>query len=150
MLKKVGDQKKKKSKRIILKAKKPNGFEESEGNFEKPKKPDNDNDDEDDNDIKKKKSKRKTFTPPKLEEIEKYVLEKKLNVDAKKFYDYFNEGNWIDSKGNKVKSWKQKLLTWNGYSNNQKETKKTNFEGREYSSGELDFLYANGGGNNAN
>lgn len=145
MLKKVGDQRKKKSKRIILKAKKPNGFEENEGNFEEPKKPDNEDDNEDDNDIKKKKSKRKTFTPPKLEEIEKYVLEKKLNVDAKKFYDYFNEGNWIDSKGNQVKSWKQKLLTWNGYSNNQKETKKTNFDGREYSSGELDFLYANGG-----
>lgn len=150
MLKKVGDQKKKKSKRIILKAKNPNGFEESEGNFEKLKKPDNDNDDEDDNDIKKKKSKRKTFTPPKLEEIEKYVLEKKLNVDAKKFYDYFTEGNWIDSKGNQVKSWKQKLLTWNGYSSNQKEQKKSNFEAREYSSGELDFLYANGGGKNVN
>lgn len=133
-----------------MKAKKPNGFEESEGNFEKPKKPDNDNEDEDDNDIKKKKSKRKTFTPPKLEEIEKYVLEKKLNVDAKKFYDYFNEGNWIDSKGNQVKSWKQKLLTWNSYPNKQErpreKPKESNFEERQYSKQDFNGLYANVGG----
>lgn len=39
-----------KSKRIILKAKKPNGFEESEGLILKPKKADNDNEDDKDND----------------------------------------------------------------------------------------------------
>ena len=94
----------------------------------------------------KKNKKEKEFIPPELADIENYVLEKNLKVDAKKFYDYFTEGNWIDSKGNQVKNWKQKLLTWNGYSNNQKETKKTNFEGRKYSSKELDFLYANEGG----
>lgn len=46
MLKKVVDLK---NKRLM---KKPNGFKETEGNFEKPKKPDNDNEDdnEDDND----------------------------------------------------------------------------------------------------
>lgn len=69
-------------------------------------------------DINKKKYKRKSksaFSPPTLEEIESYVKEKQLNVDAKQFYDYFNEGNWIDAKGNKVKSWKQKILTWNSY-----------------------------------
>lgn len=104
------------------------------------KKADNedDNDDEDDNDIKKKKSKRKTFSPPTLEEIEKYVLEKKLQVDSKKFYDYFTEGNWIDSKGNPVKSWKQKILTWNGYGNKEmpkEPIKKTfqSYEQRNYS-----------------
>lgn len=98
----------------------------------------------------KKNKREKKFIPPSLEEVKSYVAEKKLSVNAEQFYNYFTEGNWIDSKGNQVKSWKQKLLTWNGYSNNQKETKKTNFEGREYSSGELDFLYANGGGNNVN
>lgn len=112
------------------------------------KKPDNEDDNEDDNDIKKKKSKRKTFTPPTLAEIEKYVLEKKLNVNAKKFYDYFTAGNWIDSKGNKVKSWRQKILTWDGYINTgQKQEKtKTKFEQREYSDDELNNLYINFGG----
>lgn len=61
----------------------------------------------------KENIKRKKIT---IEEIEEYIKEKNLNVDAKTFYDYFNENNWIDSKGNKVKSWKQKLITWNSYS----------------------------------
>ena len=30
----------------------------------------------------------------------------------KKFFNYFDVGNWIDSNGNKVKNWKQKLITW--------------------------------------
>ena len=37
------------------------------------------------------------------------------SIQAQQFYDYFSTGNWIDSKGNKVKNWKQKLLTWNSY-----------------------------------
>jgi len=52
------------------------------------------------------------FKPPTLEEVEEYCLERNNNIDAKAFYDYFNEGNWIDSKGNKVKNWKQKIITW--------------------------------------
>lgn len=45
------DLKKKKYKRIFLKPKKPFGFEESEGNFEKPKKPDNDDEDDNEDDV---------------------------------------------------------------------------------------------------
>jgi hypothetical protein len=66
-----------------------------------------------------KEEKKKEFIAPSFEEIEKYVAEKNLKVDAKKFFDYFTEGNWIDSKGNKVKNWKQKILTWNGYSKDE-------------------------------
>lgn len=77
---------------------------------------------------------------PTLQEIEKYIDEKKLKVNGKQFYDYFTEGNWTDSKGNKVKNWKQKLLTWNKFNSNN-QSKKGNYEQREYDS--LDFLYAN-------
>lgn len=73
-----------------------------------------------------KEEKKKEFIAPSLEEIKKYVLDKKLNVDADKFYNYFTEGNWVDSKGNKVKNWKQKILTWNGYSSNEKKEKPQN------------------------
>lgn len=58
------------------------------------------------------------FTPPSLEEIKQYIEEKDINVDAKKFFDYFEVSNWIDSKGNKVKNWKQKILTWATYNKN--------------------------------
>jgi len=53
------------------------------------------------------------FVPPTLEEVQQYISEKGLKyVKAEDFYNYFTEGNWTDSKGNKVKNWKQKLLTW--------------------------------------
>ena len=54
----------------------------------------------------------KTFVPPTLEEIEKYCRERKNNVDPNQFYDYFTTGEWFDSKGQKVKNWKQKIITW--------------------------------------
>lgn len=66
----------------------------------------------------KEKYKKKTtkFVPPTIQEIKEYCLEKNINVDADQFFNYFEAGDWVDSKGNKVKSWKQKLLTWNKYS----------------------------------
>jgi len=54
----------------------------------------------------------KRFKPPTLEEIEQYVAEKKLCIDPKFFLEFFEEGNWHDSRGNPVKNWKQKILTW--------------------------------------
>ena len=50
--------------------------------------------------------------PPSLEEIKQYVSDKNLNVDPEFFYTCFSESDWVDSKGDPVKSWKQKLLTW--------------------------------------
>lgn len=59
---------------------------------------------------------------PTLDEIKDYCLNvRHNNVDYKKFYDYFTEGNWIDSKGNKVKNWKQKIITWEKNTTNKKE-----------------------------
>ncbi len=63
-------------------------------------------------DNKKEKVKKEKFIPPTLEEVKKYA-ESRGRIDlADKFYDYFNAGEWIDSKGNKVKNWKQKFITW--------------------------------------
>lgn len=57
---------------------------------------------------------------PTLEEVQQYVRERNSTVDAKKFFDYYNAGNWKDSKGNPVKNWKQKLITWEGKRGEQK------------------------------
>lgn len=57
----------------------------------------------------------KGFTPPTLEEVTAYCQEKGLTIEPKAFLDYFTESGWIDSKGNKVRNWKQKLLTWQKY-----------------------------------
>lgn len=52
------------------------------------------------------------FAPPTLEEVEEYCKERNSSVDPKQFFEYFEAGGWKDSKGNSVKNWKQKLLTW--------------------------------------
>ena len=55
------------------------------------------------------------FSPPTLEEVQAYCKERNSPVDPKQFYEYFTTGNWIDSKGQKVKNWKQKFITWEKY-----------------------------------
>lgn len=59
---------------------------------------------------KDKTSKKNIFTPPTLEEVTEYCLERKNNVDPKKFYEYYSVAGWKDSKGNQVKNWKQKMI----------------------------------------
>lgn len=62
-----------------------------------------------------RKNNKKEFVPPSLEDIKRYCQERKNNVDPQKFYDYFSASNWVDSKGNPVRSWKQKIITWESY-----------------------------------
>ncbi len=59
------------------------------------------------------------FVPPTLEEVEAYAATRNSTVDPKRFFEYFNTPDaqgrtWLDSKGNPVKNWKQKFLTWEG------------------------------------
>jgi hypothetical protein len=61
----------------------------------------------------------KSFTPPTLEQVTEYAKLRNSSVNPVRFYEYFTAGNWSDSKGNKVKNWKQKFLTWEGHSDKQ-------------------------------
>lgn len=54
----------------------------------------------------------KKFVSPTLEEVKAYAAERGSNVDPERFFDYFTAGDWKDSRGNPVRSWKQKFLTW--------------------------------------
>ncbi|MEG2193150.1 MAG: DUF4373 domain-containing protein, partial [Oscillospiraceae bacterium] len=54
----------------------------------------------------------KHFIPPTLDEVTEYCKQRKNNVEAKRFVDYYSANDWVDGKGNKVKNWKQKLITW--------------------------------------
>ena len=78
------------------------------------------------NNKKKEIYKERKFKKPTLEEVEEYCKERNSNVDPKVFYEYFETGGWVDSKGNKVKNWKQKLITWE--SRGKKETVPTWFD----------------------
>ena len=55
----------------------------------------------------------RTFTPPTDDEAFLYAKENGIIIDVCYFLKFFRDGNWIDSKGNQVKNWKQKMLTWN-------------------------------------
>lgn len=64
----------------------------------------------------KKKSgaqrKKKEFISPTLEQVKAYCAERKNNIDAKYFFDFYSVSDWRDSNGNDVKNWKQKVITW--------------------------------------
>lgn len=61
------------------------------------------------------------FKKPTLEEVEAYCKERGNKVNPKKFYDFYETGNWKDSKGNQVKNWKQKVITWEKETPNKKQ-----------------------------
>ena len=48
---------------------------------------------------------------PTLEDVKAYVIERGSNVDPVKFFEYYEAGDWKDSKGSPVKNWKQKIIT---------------------------------------
>lgn len=88
--------------------------------------------------IEKRKYTKKPFVPPTLQEVEEYCRERNSCVDPKRFYDYFstpdNEGRtWIDSKGNPVRNWKQKIIVWEGSNQNGAQAKTVKQEERDYS-----------------
>ena len=86
------------------------------------------------------KAKRKRFTPPSLEEVTAYCAERGNKVCAKTFYDYFTEADWYDSKGNKVVSWKQKVITWERFAETPK-TVGANGIAIDHKPSELDELF---------
>ena len=71
------------------------------------------------NNTSKKEIYKERFKKPTLEEVEEYCKQRNSIVNPKTFYEYFETGGWVDSKGNKVKNWKQKIITWE---NNRKKS----------------------------
>lgn len=63
----------------------------------------------------KPKKTQKEFIPPTYDEVLAYAKVRGREDLATKFYDYFSAGDWVDSKGQKVRNWKQKFITWEGH-----------------------------------
>ena len=76
-----------------------------------------DNDNEYDNDFKKENIKRKSatqakaFVKPTVEEVKAYCAERKNNVNADKFIDFYESKGWLIGK-NPMKDWKACVRTW--------------------------------------
>ena len=51
------------------------------------------------------------FSPPTLEELKNYISEKAYNVDAERFFNFYQSKGWYVGK-NKMKDWKAAVRTW--------------------------------------
>lgn len=62
----------------------------------------------------KKLNTNKRVVPPTLDEISSYIAEKGYKVNAQRFYDYYESGNWKTKAGKTMSAnWKQYVVTWN-------------------------------------
>ena len=59
----------------------------------------------------KEKDSKKKFTPPTVEEVRAYCLERKNSVDAEKFVNYYSSNGWMVGR-NRMKDWKASVRTW--------------------------------------
>jgi hypothetical protein len=85
-----------------------------------------------------KKNNNKAFVPPTIDEVKEYAQKRGNKVDPQKFFDYYTAGNWKDAKGNPVKNWKQKMITWESRQTQPTVNAKIhNFDERDYDFDEL-------------
>ena len=92
------------------------------------------------------KPRAKKFVPPTLEEVEAYCAERNSSVDPKAFFDYFTadpDRQWIDSKGNPVRNWKQKIITWENKANERKSVSANAQSGSGSSESKWNIRYSN-------
>lgn len=82
------------------------------------------NENRNENKVRKKKEgaggRKKEFSPPTIEEVIQYFTENgQQEANARKAFEHYRLADWHDSKGNKVKNWKQKMHTvWFNNQNN--------------------------------
>ena len=113
---------------------------EHENDDETTQKHTNNNVNNDNNDNKKNVSR---FTPPTLEEVRAYCLERKNNVDPEKWWNFYNAKNWMIGK-TKMSNWKSAVITWEEGSKGKQQKQSTNkfnsFPQREYTKEDYEEL----------
>nr|DAV15155.1 MAG TPA: replisome organizer [Caudoviricetes sp.] len=65
------------------------------------------------------------FTPPTLEEVKAYCIERNNNIDAEYFIDFQEARGWVLSNGKKMKDWKATIRTWEKNNYNRKPVNKS-------------------------
>lgn len=90
------------------------------------------------------KSKRETggqLTPPTLEEVKAFCAERGNKVDAQRFYEYYARGGWIDGKGEPVRNWQQKAISWERGETGRRSAAKKPFDEREITDADFEAGY---------
>ena len=70
----------------------------------------------------KKKTTTKRFVKPTIQEVKDYCLERKNNIDAGQFIDFYDSKGWLVGK-NGMKNWKAAIRTWERNDFNSSEKK---------------------------
>ena len=114
-----------------------------------PTKKEKEKEKEKENKTRKTRKRARVFVPPTLDEAKAWAKSKGWGEKfAADFYGYFttDEDNpWVDSRGNPVKSWKQKMQTWanRGATDGRKDTARRDPRGETIE--ELEAFYAERG-----
>lgn len=74
------------------------------------------------------------FVPPSVDDVKMYCQERKNNVDAQSFVDFYTANGWVQGKGKPIKDWKACVRTWekNQKSNLPSKNTFSQFEQRNY------------------
>lgn len=56
--------------------------------------------------------KKESFKKPTLEEVEQYCKERKNNINAQSFIDYYSSVGWVIGKNKPMKDWRACVRTW--------------------------------------
>ena len=73
------------------------------------------------------------FTPPTIEEVEAYCLERRNGVDAQAFIDFYTANGWVQGKGKPIKNWQACIRLWE---RNRKPDQKEKFDARDFLKGD--------------
>lgn len=94
-------------------------------------------------DIEKEKEKRRRFVPPTIHEVNDYCRERKNNINAEAFIDYYESNGWMVGR-NKMKDWKACVRSWEKKDFNRKKESQKSFPQRDYDYDELERRLING------
>ena len=86
------------------------------------------------------REKRKRFSPPTLDEVSAYCMERGNRIDPQYFVDYYEARGWELKPGQKVKDWKACVRTWEQRDQNPQKPKLLRaqmYEQREYNEEEM-------------
>jgi hypothetical protein len=78
--------------------------------------------------LKQRKRHRDTETiPPTIEEVRQYCDSRQNGIDPEAFIAHYGKSGWVDKHGNKIKSWRCCIITWERYARNNPRVKMTNY-----------------------
>lgn len=77
------------------------------------------------------------FVPPTVLEVAEYCVERKNNVDAEAFVNFYTANGWVQGKGKPIKDWKAAVRTWER--NSKPSTTKPNNKFNQFEQNSYDF-----------